>query len=161
MSEMNLINADCLDAMKNIPDQSIDAIICDPPYGTTRLSWDSIIPLDQMWSELKRIIKPNGAIVLFGSQPFTSKLISSNIDMFKYSIIWEKSKGSNYVHAKFQPLKTHEDISVFSFGGSAQGCKTPMIYNPQMMQGKPYQKHNKQKQRTLLTNLTKEHITKK
>ena len=99
-----------------------------------------------MWIELKRIIKPKGAIVLFGGQPYTSLLISSNLSMFKYMWIWEKSRGSNSVHSKYQPLKVHEDICVFSNSGSAQGSKSPMIYNPQMTKGRPYNKgigHNK------------------
>ena len=93
-----------------------------------------------MWEQLKRIIKPNGAIVMTASQPFTSKLISSNYKMFKYCLVWEKSKASNFVHANFQPLKAHEDVCVFSFGGSAQGSKSPMTYNPQLKDGKPYDK---------------------
>ena len=93
-----------------------------------------------MWKELKRIIKPNGAIVLFGSEPFSSMLRCSNLEMFKYDLVWEKSKGANFVHSKYQPLKTHENIIVFSKGGSAQGSKTPMKYYPQMTVGKPYDK---------------------
>lgn len=93
-----------------------------------------------MWEQLKRVIKPNGAIVMTASQPFTTKLISSNYEMFKYCWVWEKSKGSNFVHANFQPLKVHEDLCVFSFGGSAQGSKSPMTYNPQHKDGKPYNK---------------------
>jgi site-specific DNA-methyltransferase (adenine-specific) len=159
MQMINLINADCLIAMSDIPDQSIDAIICDPPYGTTRLKWDSVIPLDQMWLQLKRVIKPDGAIVLFGSQPFTTTLIASNLEMFKYSLVWENSRGSNFVHAKYQPLKTHEDISVFSFGGAAQGSKTPIKYNPQKTEGKPYKRNMKEKQYTpILSNLVGEYV---
>lgn len=100
--------------MKDIPDQSIDMILCDPPYGTTACKWDSVIPFDPMWAELKRVIKANGAIVLHGSQPFTSALIMSNIKMFKYCWVWEKSVAFGFVHAKNQPMKKHEDIMVFS-----------------------------------------------
>ena len=135
-----LLLGDCLTRMQELPDKSVDAIICDPPYGTTACKWDSIIPLDLMWAELKRIIKPNGAIVLFGSQPFTTKLIASNYDMFKYCWVWEKSKGSNFVHAKYQPLKVQEDIVVFSLCGAAHGSKPPMCYFPQFTHGLPYDK---------------------
>ena len=129
---------DCLNAMKEIGDKSIDLILTDPPYGTTACKWDSIIPLEPMWEQLKRIIKSNGAIVLFGSQPFTSILINSNLKMFKYEWIWEKSKASNYVHAKFQPLKSHENIIVFSNLPAAQNKKHKMNYFPQFSDGRPY-----------------------
>ena len=137
---IDLRQGDCLEIMKDIESGSIDAIITDPPYGTTSCKWDSVIPFDKMWEQLNRIIKPNGAIVLTASQPFTSSLIMSNPKMFKYCWVWEKSKGGNFVHAKYQPLKNHEDVVVFSKGGSAQGSKTPMVYNPQFVDGKPYDK---------------------
>ena len=127
---MKLYNGDCLEVMKLIPDKSIDSIITDPPYGTTGCKWDSVIDFDLMWEQLNRIIKPNGAIVLFGSEPFSSYLRISNIKNFKYDWIWEKSKASNFVLAKKQPLKAHEIISVFN----------SKIYNPQKTQGKPYNK---------------------
>jgi len=111
--KMQLIQGDCLTEMKNIPDKSIDLILTDPPYGTTACKWDIIIPLDKMWIQLKRIIKDNGAIVLFGSQPFTSILITSNLKMFKYCWIWDKSKAGNIFLANSQPMKVHEDIIVF------------------------------------------------
>ena len=111
---MQLLHGNCLELMKSIPDGSIDAIITDPPYGTTACKWDSVIPFEPMWAELKRIIKPNGAIVLFGSQPFTSALIMSNPKMFKYEWIWEKAVGSNFATLKYQPMKEHENILVFS-----------------------------------------------
>ena len=110
----SLLFGNCLERMKEIPDGSIDLILTDPPYGTTACKWDSIIPLELMWEQLKRIIKPNGAIVLFGSQPFTSKLICSNVKMFKYEWIWEKDGGSNFATTKYQPMKEHENILVFS-----------------------------------------------
>ena len=143
---INLMLGDCLERMKEIPDGSVDLILTDPPYGTTACKWDSVVPLEPMWNELKRIIKPNGAIVLFGSEPFSSTLRCSNLEMFKYDLVWEKSKGSNFVHSKYQPLKTHENIIVFSKGGAAQGSKKPMKYYPQMTIGIPYDKgfgHNK------------------
>ena len=111
---IQLHHGDCLEVMKSIPNGSIDAIITDPPYGTTACKWDSVIPFEPMWAELKRIIKPNGAIVLFSSQPFTSALIMSNPKMFKYEWIWEKAVGSNFATLKYQPMKEHENILVFS-----------------------------------------------
>jgi site-specific DNA-methyltransferase (adenine-specific) len=129
-----------LEAMKNILDGEIDMILTDPPYGTTGCPWDSVIPFDAMWKQLNRIIKDNGAIVMTASQPFTSALIMSNIKMFKYCWVWEKSRGSNFVHSNFQPLKVHEDICVWSKGGSAQGSTFPMKYNPQLVDGEPYDK---------------------
>jgi len=113
MSEVRLIQGDCLDKMKDIPDVSIDAIITDPPYGTTACKWDSVIPFESMWEQLKRVIKPNGAIVLFGSQPFTSALIMSNIKMFKYDYSWIKTKSSGFQNAKKMPMRKHEEILVF------------------------------------------------
>jgi len=113
---ITLYNDDCLEKMKDIQDGSIDAVICDPPYGTTACTWDSIIPLEPMWEQLKRIIKPNGAIVLFGSQPFTSKLISSNYDMFKHEVIWFKNVPTGMAQANYAPMKYHENIIVFANG---------------------------------------------
>jgi site-specific DNA-methyltransferase (adenine-specific) len=113
---ITLYNDDCLEKMKDIQDGSIDAVICDPPYGTTSCTWDSIIPLEPMWEQLKRIIKPNGAIVLFGSQPFTSKLISSNYDMFKHEVIWFKNVPTGMAQANYAPMKYHENIIVFANG---------------------------------------------
>lgn len=120
---IKLLHGDCLDLMKTIPDQSVDMVLTDPPYGTTACKWDSIIPLEPMWEQLKRIIKPKGAIVMTASQPFTTTLIASNMKMFKYCWVWEKSRFANQMQAKKQPLKIHEDIVVFynNFG----------IYNPQ------------------------------
>jgi len=109
---ITLYEGDCLELMKHIPDKSIDAIITDPPYGTTACKWDSVIDFKLMWEQLNRIIKPNGAIVLFGSEPFSSALRMSNIKNYKYDWIWEKSHGS-FATAKKQPLKRHEIISVF------------------------------------------------
>ena len=113
---IQLIKGDCLVEMQNIPDKSIDAIICDLPYGTTQCKWDTIIPFDKLWAQYKRIIKDNGAIVLFGSQPFTSALVMSNTKWFKYEIIWNKKRPSNPMLAKKQMLKVHENIIIFSNG---------------------------------------------
>jgi site-specific DNA-methyltransferase (adenine-specific) len=110
---IEVIKGDCLEVMKSIPEGSIDAIITDPPYGTTACKWDSVIPFDLMWEQLNRIIKPNGAIVLFGSEPFSSALRMSNIKNYKYDWVWHKNMGGNFMAAKKQPMKQHENISVF------------------------------------------------
>ena len=116
VGDCQLMFGDCLERMKEIGDKSIDAIICDPPFGTTACKWDTIIPFEPLWKQYKRIIKPNGAIVLTASQPFTSALVMSNSDMFKYEWIWEKEQGVNFQLCKYQPLKIHESILVFSKG---------------------------------------------
>lgn len=105
---------DCLELMKLIPDASINAIITDPPYGTTACKWDSVIDFDLMWEQLNRIIKPNGAIVLFGSEPFSSALRMSNVKNYKYDWVWNKKNSGSGLHAKKQPLKINEIISVFN-----------------------------------------------
>jgi len=128
--QIKLLKGDCLELMKDIPDKSIDAIICDLPYGTTACKWDSIIPLNKLWEQYKRIIKPNGAIVLTACQPFTTKLINSNIEMFKYCWIWQKPQGVDPFMAKKRPLNNYEDICVF--------YKKQPTYNPQFTEGKPY-----------------------
>jgi len=113
--KLNSVNqGDCLELMKFIPDKSIDAIISDPPYGTTACKWDTIIPFEPLWEQYKRIIKDNGAIVLTASQPFTSALVMSNIKMFKYEWIWIKNRITGFANAKKQPLRNYEDILVFS-----------------------------------------------
>jgi site-specific DNA-methyltransferase (adenine-specific) len=123
---------DCLEVMDELINQDIkvDAIITDPPYGTTACKWDSVIPFDKMWERLNKLIKPNGAIVLFGSEPFSSALRMSNIKNFRYDWIWEKPQGTNPMVAKIQPLKSHENISVF--------YKKTSRYNPQMTLSTPY-----------------------
>jgi len=123
---------DCLERMKEIPDGSVDMVLTDPPYGTTACKWDSIIDLPLMWEQLKRIIKPNGAIVMTASQPFTTTLISSNMKMFKYCMVWDKQRPSGSFLAKKRPLKYHEDICIF-YG------KQP-TYNPEMTKGKMMKK---------------------
>lgn len=119
-----LIYGDCLEKMEEIPDNSVDMILTDPPYGTTSCKWDSIIPFEPMWEQLKRITKKNRAIVLFGSQPFTSALIMSNPKMFKYEWIWNKITARGHLVAKYRPMAQHENILVFGCG--------KVIYNPQM-----------------------------
>ncbi len=120
---MKLVQGDCLEEMKSIPDGSIDMILTDPPYGTTACKWDSIIDLPLMWEQLKRVIKPNGAIVMTASQPFTSVLVGSNLKMFKCDWVWEKSRSTGVLNAKRQPLRNKEDVLVFY-------SKQP-TYNPQ------------------------------
>jgi len=128
----NLINADCLDAMRDIPDGSVDMVLTDPPYGTTACKWDSVIPFEPMWEQLKRITKPNGAIVLTASQPFTSALVMSNVKMFKYCWVWDKKAAGNHGLAKYQPMKVHEDVVVFS--------QNTHFYLPIMQKGKARKK---------------------
>ena len=110
---ISLINGDCLEEMKSIPDGSVDMVLADPPYGTTACKWDSVIPFEPMWEQLKRVIKPNGAIVMTASQPFTSALVMSNPKMFKYCWVWEKNKATGHLNAKKRPMVAHEDIVVF------------------------------------------------
>ena len=131
-----IYKGDCLVVMDKLIEQGVkvDAIITDPPYGTTACKWDSVIPFDAMWERLNKLIKPNGAIVLFGSEPFSSQLRCSNLKNYKYDWIWEKSKCSNFPHAKNMPLKFHENIIVFSrgkIGHISQLKEKRMIYNPQ------------------------------
>ena len=113
MNNIRIIQGDCLEVMKDIPDNSIDMILCDLPYGTTACSWDTIIPFKPLWEAYKRIIKDNGAIVLTASQPFSSILVTSNIEMFRYGFVWIKTKASNFQNARKMPMKRHEDILVF------------------------------------------------
>lgn len=125
-----IYNEECLQGMTRIPDKSIDMILCDLPYGTTACKWDSVIPFEPLWEQYERVIKDNGAIVLTASQPFTTVLASSNLRLFRYAWVWEKEQGVNFLMAKKQPLKVHEDILVF--------YKKQPTYNPQMTKGKPY-----------------------
>lgn len=124
--DIKLIQGDCLERMKEIPDASVDMILCDLPYGTTRLKWDICIPFDPLWEQYKRIVKDNGAILLFSTQPFTTDLINSNRKMFRYEIIWEKSMRTGFYNAKKMPLRIHENILVF--------YKHLPTYNPQKYQ---------------------------
>ena len=113
---INLMHGDCLERMETIPDGSVDMVLTDPPYGTTACKWDSVIPFAPMWEQLTRVTKKNGAIVMTASQPFTSALVMSNVKMFKYEWVWEKAVGSNFAVLKFQPMKEHESVLVFSDG---------------------------------------------
>ena len=127
---IKLFNGDCLKVMPEIESGSVDMILCDPPYGTTNCKWDSIIPLEPMWEQLKRIIKPKGAIVMTASQPFTTTLIHSNMKMFKYCWYWDKHQGTGFLNAKKQPLRSIEDVVVF--------YKKQCTYNPEMRPGESY-----------------------
>jgi site-specific DNA-methyltransferase (adenine-specific) len=133
ISNGDFITGDCLDYMKEIPSQSVDLILCDLPYGTTACAWDSIIPYDDLWSAYKRLLKPTGAVVLTAAQPFTSALVMSNIEWFKYTWVWIKNRPTNFAHAKNKPMKKHEDVLVFSPGTTvhASQSSTRMTYNPQ------------------------------
>lgn len=130
--ENTLLEGDCLRLLPLIPSRSIHLILCDLPYGTTQNKWDSLIDLDRLWNEYRRILKPNGAVVLTAQGVFTAKLILSNEAWFKYKVVWEKSKPTNFLNAKKQPLRKHEDICVF--------YAKPPTYNPQMRAGLPYDK---------------------
>lgn len=136
---IQLMLGDCLERMKEIPDGSVDMILTDPPYGTTACKWDSIIDLPLMWEQLKRIVKPNGAIVLTASQPFTSVLVASNLSDFRQALVWAKNKSSGHLNAKRRHMTGHEDVVLFS--------GKPSVYNPQKSVGhKPanYAKRSKQ-----------------
>lgn len=138
---MQLLLGDCLDRMKEIPDKSVDMVLCDLPYGTTALKWDVVIPFDEMWEQVSRVTKERSAICLFGSEPFSSALRVSNKEMYRYDWIWEKSRATLFQHANKMPMKKHEIISVF--------YKKLPTYNPQFTEGKPYKDN-----RTLRKGLT-------
>lgn len=127
-----IYNEDCLLGMQRIPDESIDAFICDPPFGTTSCAWDSVIPFEPMWHEYRRVIKKNGVIVLFSTQPFTTALIASNIQDYRYSWTWVKDSPNGFLNANYAPLKITEDICVFApYATVGSLSKTPIKFNPQ------------------------------
>ena len=136
----DVYEADSIEKMKEIPNKSIDMILCDLPYGTTQNKWDSVIPLDELWGQYNRIIKDNGAIVLTSSGVFTAQLILSQTKYYKYKWVWEKSKATNFLNAKKQPLRKHEDICVF--------YKKQPVYNPQKIKGESYNKGIRKNQLT-------------
>lgn len=140
MPRVALLQADCLTAMKAIPDQSVNMVLCDLPYGTTQNSWDSVIPLHKLWREYERILAPQGAVVLTGQGPFTARLMMSNEAWFKYKLVWEKSKPTNFLNAKKQPLRKHEDVCIFY-------PRQPK-YKPQMGAGDAYDKGVRKNQLT-------------
>lgn len=136
-----LLYGDCLQLMKQIPNYSIDMILCDLPYGTTRNKWDCCLPLDELWSEYRRIIKPRGAIVLFAQTPFDKVLGASNLSWLKYEWIWSKNHSTGFLNSRYAPLKKHENILVFSPAAAGQCKNAPekaMIYHPQYRKGKSY-----------------------
>lgn len=142
MSSMELINADCLEEMKNIPSGSIDMVLCDLPYGTTKNRWDSVIPFDELWKQYNRIVKDNGAIVLFAQGLFSSALIQSNTKMFRYNIIWDKKLPTGFLNANKMPLRVHEEILVF--------YKKLPTYHPQKSKGS--KNHVRGSKNVVLTN---------
>ena len=157
MNDINLLHGDCLVEMKKIEDNSVDLILCDLPYGTTDrsgvekkngnnrlLKWDTVIPLESLWLEYKRVLKPKGAVVLTADQPFTSKLIMSNIEWFKYEWIWKKKKTTGFLLANYRPMKQTEDVIVFSPAHAAAASRHGgnMTYNPQGLIEKKVKKKN-------------------
>lgn len=141
----SVYEGDCLEYMRRFPDNSIDMVMCDLPYGMTRNKWDSIIPLGELWKEYGRIVKDTGAIVLTSQGLFTAELILSNRKMFRYKWVWEKSKPTNFLNAGRQPLRKHEDICVF--------YKKPPVYHPQMVNGNPYDKGFRKNSRVAVTGI--------
>ena len=140
MENVQLYHGDCLDEMKNIPNKSVDMILCDLPYGQTKNKWDSIIPFEKLWEQYNRIIKDNGAIVLFANGMFTAELMMSNKKMWKYNLVWDKVLTSGFLNANRMPLRQHEDICVF--------YKKLPTYNPQKFEGKPNHSKGKPKEST-------------
>ena len=132
MSDVKLYNGDCLDIMRSIPDKSVDLVLCDPPYGATVMKWDSVLPFGEMWEAYRRIVKPKGNIVLFGTGLFAMKLALSNERMFRYDMVWKKSKTGSPFTAKYMPLKKHEHVLVFG--------RSAAYYEPQMQKGSPYRR---------------------
>lgn len=132
-TNIRLMHGDCIEEMQKLAEEGVvvDLVLTDPPYGTTACMWDSVIPLDQMWSGIKSLLKPTGAAVLFGAEPFISCLITSNLPMFKYDLIWHKPNGTGFLDAKRKPLRNHEHLAVFSEAGRT-------VYNPQKWHGEPY-----------------------
>lgn len=126
MNDIDLRQGDCLELMQDIPDGRIDMILCDLPYGTTDCKWDTVIPFDLLWEQYNRIVKKNGAVVLFGSEPFSSLLVTSNIKAYKHDWVWQKNAGSNFGCVKFQPMREHEGVFVF--------CNGKLNYSPIMQE---------------------------
>ncbi len=148
--KIDLRCGDCLELMKDIPDSSIDMILCDLPYGKTACKWDAVIPFEPLWEQYKRIIKDTGAMVLFGSEPFASELRHSNLKMFKYDWIWKKTRATGFAQAKNQPMRNYENICVFSKGVAihANQSSRRMTYNPQGLEDTVYIKKQGKNGRT-------------
>lgn len=138
---MELWQGDCLELMKNIPDKSIDMVLCDLPYNETGAKWDKKFDLKSLFDEYRRIIKPNGCIALNGTFKFGVQLYNMAPDLYKYDWVWEKDNGTNVPNVNFQPFRVHEFIFIFGMGGCSHGSKTTMKYNPQKTHGKPYMAH--------------------
>lgn len=140
MSDITLYKGDCLELMKNIPDGSVDMILCDLPFGSTKNPWDVPIDLDKLWNQYKRVIKKNGCIALFAQTPFDKILGASNIEMLKYEWIWEKPMATGMLNCNFAPMKCHENILIFSKSAACyvKDSDNAMTYIPQMTEGKPY-----------------------
>lgn len=132
MQDTTLLQGDCLKLLRDIPDKSVDMVLCDPPFGTTCNRWDSVIPLPPLWENLERVCKENAAILLFSQMPFAAELVMSNKRMFRYEWIWQKTEGTGFLNAKKMPLKIHEQILVF--------YRSLPMYNPQMWQSHPYKR---------------------
>lgn len=133
MENFELHQGDCLQVLAGVPDKSVNLVLCDPPYGTTDCAYDDVIPFDAMWALYRRVLAPGGCVVLFGSQPFTSRLVVSNLKWFRYSLVWNKNRCGSPGLAKIRPMKVHEDILVFAPGRTT--------YNPQMEVGEPYSRN--------------------
>lgn len=140
MTDYTLRMGDCLELMKEIPDGSIDMILCDLPYGTTQCKWDAVIPFESLWSHYTRIIKNNGVIALFADEPFSANLVHSNLKLYRYELIWQKEQGTDFLNANRKPLKAHEKIQIF--------YKKQPVYNKQLTDGKPYRAVNSGKKST-------------
>ena len=142
-----LYHGDCLKIMDNIAENSVDLILCDLPYGTTKCKWDTIIDMDKLWVQYKRVLRPRGSVVLFGQQPFTTRLIASNYPWFKYNLIWKKNKTTQYLLANYRPMKSTEDICVFSPAGAAPASRHTgnMTYNAQGLKPVQIKKRNSAK----------------
>lgn len=134
---IDLRQGDCLELMKNIPDKSVDMILCDLPYGVTRCKWDIVIPFEPLWEQYDRIVKDNGAIILFGSGMFTAEIMYSNRKMWRYNLVWDKVAKTGFLNANIMPLRQHEDIVVF--------YKKAPTYNPQMIKCKPHKRNHRSK----------------
>lgn len=142
MKDIELWHGDCLELMKDIPDKSVDMILCDPPYGTTACKWDSVIPFEPMWEQINRVIKPNGAVVLFGSEPFSSALRMSNIKNYKYDLYWVKEKPTNFMQLKKRFGKLTENICIF-YDGKCNYYPQMVEYNGKKVTNKPSEKNAK------------------
>lgn len=156
-----LLNGDCLELMKKIPDESINMILCDLPYGTTKNKWDSVINLELLWEQYNRLIKKRGCIALFAQTPFDKVLGCSNLEMLKYEWIWEKPMATGRLNCNFAPMKAHENILIFSKSAACyvKNIDNAMIYNPQMTEGKPYKAISGRASTNYDTKWSKEQLT--